>query len=181
MMVNEAARVEEMLIRKLREENLSNVLRMDKTQFLDMDDYVFGEVVISDGAELDRVEGIVAGLVETLIARGTRVDSIVRAVWEVTDIRDHGTAYGQDGAPRAAHEFYVGLKSGTRSETIVVEIGWGTMESFKRKSDREIAEIIRTFVNCELKRGGTSYWDPLKDSRVELSEAAIAFIAARAE
>ena len=181
MIVNEAEKVQDLLLHKLREEYISNVFRADLTQFLDMDDYVFMEVVLSDGAELGRVEAIVADLKHTLSARGTRVDSIVRAVWEVTDVKDHGTAYGKDGAPRAAHEYYVTLKSGRRPTTVIVEIGWGTMESFKRKGDREITEIIRKFVNYELKRGGTSYWDPLKNSRLELTEAAIAFISGRGD
>ena len=179
MMVNEATKIQEMLVQKLREANLSYLLRMDKTQFLDMEDYVFMEVVISNGAELDRVEAIVADLSQSLSARGTRTDSIVRAVWEVTDVLDHGTAYGQDGAPRAAHEFYVTLKSGARLHTVVVEISWGAMESFKGKSNEEIAKIVRKFVSYELKRGGTSYWNSVKYPRLKLSEAAISFISAR--
>jgi hypothetical protein len=195
MMVNEPAQVEEMLIQKLREANLANVLRADKTQVLDMEDYLFLEVVLADGAELHRVAVIVDELQRTLGAHGTRVDTIVRALWEVTEVRDHGTAYGKDGAPRAAHEFYITLKSGMRFETVVVEIGWGSMESFRRKLDaktmggkadentvaREIVKIIRKFVARELQRGGASYWDPLRTQRLELNEPAIAFISAQRE
>src|SRR5262249_32368758 len=101
MMIDEAARVQEMLFEQLREANLSRVLCADKTRFLDMEEYVFMEVVLSDGAELGRVEAIVHDLKETLRGQGRRIDSIVRAVWEVTDVKDHGTAYGADAAPRA--------------------------------------------------------------------------------
>jgi hypothetical protein len=105
MLANEAIQVQDMLLQKLREGNLSNVLRMDLSQFLDMEDFVFAEVVLSDGAELDRVEAIVGELKDAVRARGTKVDCIVRAVWEVTQVKDQGTAYGKDGAPRAAQVF----------------------------------------------------------------------------
>jgi hypothetical protein len=179
MLANNAIQVQDMLLQKLREANLSNVLRMDLSQFLDMEDFVFAEVVLSDGAELDRVEAIVGDLKDAVRACGTKVDCIVRALWEVTQVKDHGTAYGKDGAPRAAHEFYVTVKSGTQVHTVVVEISWGTMEAFRRKRDEEIVKIIRKFVGYQLRRGGTSYWDPLKYPRMELNDAAIAFMSAQ--
>jgi hypothetical protein len=119
----------------------------------------------------------------------------IRTVWEVADVKDHGTAYGKDGAPRAAHEFCVTLKSGSRFETAVVEITWGTMHWFRQKlggqttkgktEEKRVAEelvaIIRRFVEDELRQGGTSYWDPLKYPRRELNELAIAFLSERRE
>lgn len=194
MLVNEARRVQHMLLQKLQEVNLTSVLRLDKTQCLDMEDSVFLEVVLSDGAELERVEAIVAELREAVGARGTRVNSIVRSVWEVTDARSDGTAYGKDGAPRAAREFYVTLKSGTRPHTVVVEITWGTVTSFRHMLDtqtstgkaegnrvrEEVGAITRKFVEFELRQGGTSYWDPLKYPRRELNEPAIVFLSGQA-
>ena len=39
-MVNQAREVEELLTRKLQEANLAKIIRSDKSQFLDMEDYV---------------------------------------------------------------------------------------------------------------------------------------------
>ena len=62
MLVNEANRVQDMLLlERLQENNLEDVFRLGKSQCLDMDDTVFLEVVLPDAVELERVEGIVAG------------------------------------------------------------------------------------------------------------------------
>lgn len=192
MLVNEATHVQDMLLEKLREANLEGLLRRDKSQCLDMEDSVFLEVVLSDGAELERVEAIVAELSEVVGARGTRVDSLVRALWQVIDVTSQGPAYGTDGAPRAAEQFYVALKSGSRMQTTIVEITWGTMALFRHRLDmqtstgktdekrvrEEVVAMIRKFVEYELRQGGTSYWNPLKYPRRELNEPAILFLAA---
>jgi hypothetical protein len=54
MLVNEANLVQDMPVGRLREAHLEGVLRPEKSQCLDMDDTVFLEVVLSDGAELER-------------------------------------------------------------------------------------------------------------------------------
>jgi hypothetical protein len=59
------------------------------------------------------------------------VNGIVRAVWDVVDVKTNGPAYGKDGAPRAAEEFYVTIRSGNRVHTTVVEITWGTVAAVR--------------------------------------------------
>jgi hypothetical protein len=192
MMVNEATQVEELLIRKLQHAHLAKLMLLDKSQFLDMEDYVFMEVVLTDGAELDRVETIVRDLTQNLGARGIKVDSIVRAVWEVTDVQDNGTAHGADGAPRAAREFRVTLKSGNRLQNVIVDVSWGGMEflahklglsrgrtDYQSRLTEEMVKTSRKFVVHELTRGGTSYWNPIKYSHLELNDPAMAFILAQ--
>jgi hypothetical protein len=158
-----------------------------------MEDAVFLEVVVSDGAELERVEAMVDELKEHCRARRTRIDSIVRAVWDVVEVKSHGPAYGKDGAPRAAEEFYVTLRSGNRVHVTVVEITWGTMATVRHrllrgtatgKADEkqlrdEVVALIRKFVECELRQGGTSYWNPVKYPRRELNEPATLFFSTR--
>jgi len=150
-------------------------------------------VVLSDGAELERVEGIVARLKEIFRARGIRVDSLVRAVWDVVDVKSHGPAYGKDGAPRAAEELYLSLKSGNRVHTTVVEITWGTMAAIRYRLGEQAAKgkadekqvrdeafgLVRKFVEYELRQGGLGYWDPLQHPRRELNEPAVLFFSAR--
>jgi len=122
-------------------------------------------------------------------ARGARVDTIVRAVWDVVDVKSHGPAFGKDGAPRAAEEFYVTLKSGNRVHTVVVEISLGAAASVRYSRDRqaltgradekqlrdEVVALIRKFVEYELRQGGLGYWGALKQPRRELNEPAVLF------
>jgi len=122
MLVNEANLVQDMLVERLREANLESVLLPDQSQCLDMEDSVWLEVVLSEGAEFERVEGIVAKVKGAFGARGTRVDGIIRAIWDVVEVKSHGPAYGKDGSPRAAEEFHATLKSGNRIHNVVVEL-----------------------------------------------------------
>jgi len=189
MLLNEATRVQDMLLERLREADLERVLRHGKSQFLDIEDSVFVELVLSDGAELERVEAIVVELSDTLRSRGTKIESIVRAMWDVTEVKSQGPAYGKDGAPRAAEEFYVALRSGSRLHTVAVETTWGTTDAVRHKLSlarptgkfeekqirEELIRLIRRFVEYELRQGGLAYWDPLRHPRRELNEAAVLF------
>jgi hypothetical protein len=193
MLVNEANLVQEMLVHRLREVHREGVLHPEKSQCLDMEGSVWLELVLSDGAELERVEAMVAAVREEFRVRGISVDSIVRAVWDVVDVKSNGPAYGKDGAPRAAEEFYVTMRSGNRVHTTVVEITWGTMAAVRYglggqaatgKADEkqvrdEVFALVRKFVEYELRQGGLGYWDPLKHPWRELNEAAVLFFSSQ--
>jgi len=189
MLVNEANLVQDMLLERLREAHLESVLLPDKSQCLDMEDSVWLEMVLSDGAELDRFETVVAEVKHAFGARGIRVDGIVRAVWAVTDVKSHGPAYGKDGAPRAAEEFHVTLQSSKRVETVAVVITWAAKAAIRARLDGQaptgkaqdnqvrdkVVALVRQFVEYELRQGGLGYWDPLKHQRRELNEPAVLF------
>jgi hypothetical protein len=193
MLVNEANLVQDMLLERLREAHLESVLLPDKSQCLDMEDSVWLEMVLSDGSELERVEGIVAELKEIFRERGTRVDGIIRAVWDVVEGKSHGPAYGKDGSPRAAEEFYATLKSGNRVHSVVVEFTHGATFAVRHRLDGQAATgkadekqvrdavvaLVRKFVEYELRQGGPGYWNPLKHPRRELNEPAVLFFSTR--
>jgi len=189
MLVNEANLVQDMLFERLREAHLEEVLCPEKWQCLDMEDSVWLEVVLSDGAELERVEANVAEVKDAFRARGTRVDTIVRAMWDVVDVQSHGPAYGKDGAPRAAEEFYVTLQSGERAETVAIAITLAATAAIRARLDAEtptgkaqdnqvrdkVVALARKFVDNELRQGGLGYWDPLKHPQREVDEPAVLF------
>jgi hypothetical protein len=193
MLVNEANLVQDMLLERLREAHLESVLLPDKSQCLDMEDSVWLEMVLSDGSELERVEGVVAELKEIFRARGTRVDGIIRAVWDVVEVKSHGPAYGKDGSPRAAEEFYATLKSGNRVHSVVVEFTHGATFAVRQRLDGQAATgkadekqvrdavvaLVRKFAEYELRQGGLGYWNPLKHPRRELNEPAVLFFSTR--
>jgi hypothetical protein len=189
MPVNEASLVRDMLIERLRAANLEGAVCPEKSQCLDMEASVWLELVLSDAAELDRFETIVAEVKHAFGARGIRVDDIVRAVWAVTDVKSHGPAYGKDGAPRAAEEFHVTLQSGDRVETVAVAITWAATAAIRARLDGQaptgkaqdnqvrdtVVALVRKFVEYELRQGGLGYWDPVKHQRRELNEPAVLF------
>jgi hypothetical protein len=193
MLVNEASLVQDMLLERLREAHLESVLLPGKSQCLDMEDSVWLEMVLTDGSELERVEGIVAELKEIFRARGTRVDAIIRAVWDVVEVKSHGPAYGKDGSPRASEEFYATLKSGNRVHSVVVEFTHGATFAVRQRLDGQAAtgkadekqvrdavvELVRKFAEYELRQGGLGYWNPLKHPRRELNEPAVLFFSTR--
>ena len=192
MLVGEAKAVQDMLIERLRAAHLEGVVRPENSHCLDMEDSVWLEVVLSDGARLEYLEAIVAEVKDTFGARGIRVDSIVSAVWAVTDVQSRGPAYGKDGAPRAAEEFHVTLQSGERVETVAVAVTLGATAAIRASLDAEaptgkaqnnlvrvkVVALIRKFVEYELRQGGLGYWNPLKHPRRELNEPAASFFSA---
>jgi hypothetical protein len=189
MLVNQANLVQDMLFERLREAHVEEVLCPEKWQCLDMEDSVWLEAVLSDGAELERVEANVAEVKDAFRARGTRVDSIVRAMWNVVDVQSHGPAYGEDGAPRAAEEFYVTLQSGERAETVAVAITSAATAAIRARLDAEtqtgkaqdnqvrdkVVALVRKLVEYELRQVGLGYWDPLKHPQREVNEPAVLF------
>jgi hypothetical protein len=193
MLVAEANLVQDMLVERLREGHLEEIFRPEKSQCLDMEDSVWLEVVLSDGAELERVEAIVAEVKDVFRARGTQVDGIIRAVWDLVEVKSHGPAYGKDRSPRAAEEFYAALKSGKRVHTVVVEFTHGATIAVRHQLDGQaatgkaedkqvreaIAALVRKFVEYELRQGGLGFWDPLKHPRRELNAPAVLFFSAR--
>lgn len=42
--------------------------------------------------------------------------------------------------------------------------------------ERDIAAVVSTFLELELRHGGTSYWDPLLDPHLEMNEPAISYV-----
>lgn len=195
MLVNGANLVQEMLVDRLRAAHLEGAVRPEKSQCLDIEDSVWLELVLSDGVELERVEAIVAEVKDAFRARGIRIDGIVRAAWKVTDLQSRGPAYGKDGAPRAAEEFYVTLQSGERVETVAVAITWAANAVIRARLDAEaptgkaqnnhvrdkVVALVRKFVEYELRQGGLGYWDPVKHQRRELNEPAVLFFSARGD
>jgi hypothetical protein len=184
------AQVEESLERRLRDAGLAKFVNRDQSQFLDMDDEIFVEVVLNDGTALSDVEKIVRETAQELKPQGIKLDSVVRALWEIVDVKYSGPSRSADGGLRAASEFQVTLKSGERLQRIVVDVFWGATEFLKQKFGLEklkstegslkneeiIAKTVWSFVQHQLSLGGTGYWDPVLYPRLEMNDAAMLFV-----
>src|ERR1700685_2167246 len=98
--------IEELLERRLQEAGLAKFVNKGRSQFLDLSDELFVELVLNDGVVLDDVEKIVRRFAEELKAQGVSLDTIVRALWEVVEVNYVGPSRSPDGGLRAASEFH---------------------------------------------------------------------------
>ncbi len=190
-----STQVEELLERHLREAGLSKFVIREQSQFLDLEDELFVEIVLNDGAHLDDVEKIVRHAAQELKVQGIRLDSVVRALWEIENVSYVGPSRSSNGGLRAAYEFHVTLRSGSRIQRVVVDVSWDALEFLQQKlglkkfetrtegalqrghlNDEMVAKTVRSFVQHELSMGGTSYWNPVLYPRRELNDAAMLFL-----
>lgn len=190
-----AVQVEDLVERRLRDAGLLKFVNREHSQYLDLGDETFVEVVLNDGSPLDDVGRIVRGTSEEVKAQGGRLDSVVRALWEVDAVLYLGPSRSSSGGLRAAYEFEVTLKSGARRQRVIVDVSWSAVEFLRHKlglgkfvygsdnalqkgllSDELVGERVRSFVEHELSLGGTSYWDPILYPRRDLNEAAMLFL-----
>jgi hypothetical protein len=188
-------KVEEILERRLREANLSKFVSKEQSQFLDLQDELFVEIVLIDGAPLDDVERIVRHTAQELNTQGTRLDSVVRTLWEIVEVNYIGPSRAPDGGLRAALEFRAVLRSGSRDCQVTVDVFWGAAEFLERKlglkqfvpnkhralpqghlDEEWVARMVRSFLQHQLSAGGTSFWNPLRYSRLDLNDAVMSFL-----
>lgn len=179
---------------KLELAGLAAALNEEKSQFLDLLDGFFAEIVLNDGSKLAVAERIIRSVKEELEERDVRVDSIVRAVWRVKEINFIGPARGVSGGLKAALEFEAVLESGTRECRVSVELTLAALNMLREKlalSDKvgfpgwarngdvdedTLRKVVREFLDFQLLSGGTSHWDPIRFPKLELKEAAVSYL-----
>jgi hypothetical protein len=184
------SQAEELYERRLRESSLDQLRDRERSQFLDLQGEIFVEIVLNDATRLDDAERIARNLTREFKDQGIHLDSVVRAVWEIVDVNYVGPSRTSDGGLRAALEFQITLKSGTRIHRVIVDVFWGAAEfleekfSLKSKAVRQgnqvskemLAKAVRSFVEHQLTAGGTGFWDPIRFPRLELNDAAMLFL-----
>jgi hypothetical protein len=195
-MILMADQLQSALERRIREAGLAKFYEGQHSQYLDLDGEVFAEVVLNDGSALAEAERLVHQTADELAQQGIKLDSIVRALWEIMSVNYLGGSTTPDLTERrAAEEFRVILKSGSREHQVLVDVTWAAIEILEHKLGlahpttspdhalpaghvlREmVAPAVRTFLEEQLRRGGTSYWDPLLSSRLELTATDMSFL-----
>jgi len=175
--------IEEQLEHRLKEAGLAKFVLREQSQFLNLDDELFVELVLNDASALHDVERVVRHTAEELRANGIRLGSVIRALWEVVEVHFVGPCSAPSGGIRAAWEFRATLNSGTRSCMVTVEVSEAALDVVRQKlgtdgdlDNNTIAGIVRNFLEVELSRGGTSYWDPLLNRRLSLYQAEMSFL-----
>jgi hypothetical protein len=193
-MILMADKLQSTLEKRIREAGLEEFYDGDRSQYLDLDGEVFAEIVLKDGSVLDVAEKLVRQTAEELAQQGIKLESVVRAMWDVESVEYLNAATMPDFSLRAADEFRVVVKSGRRQRQLRVHVTSAATEIVRHKLGlsgsiaadglhpeyflREIlTPRVREFLEHELSRGGTGYWNPLqKDSPIVLTATDMSFL-----
>lgn len=152
----------------------------DKSQVLEMSDGFFLELVINNWARLQDASGVAKRLQDAVKNDKERLDYVVRALWEVEEIGDPVIAYGENGSPRTAVQYPVVLRSGEKRIQVGVEVTYLASEHLKElgfRNRNDVKQLIRTYIEKQLRLGGTSYWDPEKYPVVEINSSTASYVA----
>jgi hypothetical protein len=167
----------------LRTANLLQYLDEEQSQFLDFPDGWFAEIVVKDGSMLPKIETILQGF-KTGLKRdqGIELSEIVRPIWNISKIERVGPSVSFPGLEPAVR-FSVGLQSGSLPCTVRVDITEAALALIREKlrdtkapEDAAVYELVQEFVRLWLSHGGTSFWDPRQESRLELNAPAFMYL-----
>jgi hypothetical protein len=167
----------------LRQAGLLQYLDEEETQFLEFPDGWFAELVVKDGSKVREVESVVQRFKADLRReQAVELDEIVRPVWRLAKIERVGPSVSFPELEPAVR-FAAGLQSGSLSCNVTVDVTEAALgvirERVKRTGapeDAALLEVVGEFVKFELAHGGKSYWDPRRDSRLELNAGALMYL-----
>jgi hypothetical protein len=191
-----SVQLEDLVEHQLREAGLFQFVSREHSQYLDLEDgLLFLELVLTDGTPLNDIEKIVRRTSDQVKAQGGKLDSVVRALWWVEEVRYIGPSRSPNGGLRAAYAFEVTLMSGARRQRVTVDVSWGAVEFLRNKlglgkfvsgsenalqkghlTDELLGERVRSYIEHELSLGGISYWDPIRYPQRDLNDAAMFFL-----
>jgi hypothetical protein len=188
------AELETILSDRLTVTGLSTAVNGEMSQFLDLSDGFFAEIVLNDGSKLVQTEQILRDVRQELNERGVRLDSIVRAIWTVKDIQFIGPARGVSGGVKAALEFGAILESGSRQCRVSIELSLAALNRLREKlalsekvgftgwvrnadvDEDTLRKVVAEFLDFQFSSGGASYWDPIRFPKLELKEPAVSYL-----
>jgi hypothetical protein len=179
---------------KFEQAGILAALNEEKSQFLDLSDGFFAEIVLNDGSKLSGAERIVRTVKEQLGEKGVRIDSIVRAVWKVKEIDFVGPARAVSGGLKAALEFEATLESGSRQCKVTIELTLAALNKLREKlalpekvgfpgwagnddvDEATLKKVVAEFLDFQIATGGESYWDPILFPKLELNEWTVSYL-----
>jgi hypothetical protein len=138
----------------------------------------FVELVLNDASPLAYVEDT---LKQLGIEHGLHLEVIVRSVWSVENLAFVGAALAPDGGLSAVTEVQALLTSDKQMRRVTVDVLRALTDFLKqrypdatRATFENLAnQLVRTYVEDELRLGGDSYWNPLVSSHRELSDGTL--------
>jgi hypothetical protein len=129
---------------------LRYVLRDRSQLFEDPEDPrgFFVEIVLSDGSMLDKAKRLIELIHSDMEARGSHLDSILRAVWSVKKVEKVGVSRGNSGGIKSAVDFSAVLESGARQADVVVEVSMPALRKLRENvaSEGQVLEAVGDFL-----------------------------------
>ncbi len=180
---------------RLQSAEIANYLDRHQTQFLEVGESIFVELVLTEGEKLAAAQKVCRQAVEELQTSNVAVQFVVRALWHVVQgsIRYEGRSRGPSGGLRTALEFGATLQAGHYQTRVSVAVTLAALDVVRQKlnisgqilgwapqkgdvSEETLKSIVKSYLELYLSFGGMSYWDPLAAPHIDLNEAAMSFL-----
>lgn len=158
-----ADQVKEETERKLQSLGLLSALDLRRTQFLDLPDGTFAELVLVDAGREEEIREALSGF-------DPEVDLRIHPIWKTETVGEPEIAISQSGGIIAARIVAVRLRSGSAVTDVQVAITWLAEQELKQMLGMEpdLKKLAREYVENWLQWGGESYWDPRRHQRLEI-------------
>jgi hypothetical protein len=172
-----AQQVVDYLTEKLGAERLLDFV-VEK-RVLEFPDEFLAEVVLNDGTKLEEARSLADAVQGEFRAKGVELDSIVRAQWHVDAVKKVA-GHELPGLPAGPVGllFQCALRSGGRTQDVWVDVTSSAFQALRPlgTSDEALENSVRDFLRRRLSVGGPGYWDPIRDSRLELDARAAQYL-----
>ena len=138
----------------------------------------FVELVLQDGSLIEHGEGIILDLATTFPGKHehVRVEGVVRAHWVVGSITHVGLCRDESGLLKNAECYKAELVSGRGRQNVEVEVLPSAFDEIERAmgaGDMFVQQVIRQLLEHDLKKGGLSYWHPIKHPKQSINQMAV--------
>jgi len=137
------------------------------------------EVVLNDGTKLEDAKSLADAVQDELREKGVELDSIVRTQWDVDTVKKvAGNELPGLPAGPAGLLFQCILRSGGRTQDVWVDVTSPAYQALRPLggTDQALENSVRDFLRHRLSVGGPGYWDPIRDSRLELDARAAQYL-----
>jgi hypothetical protein len=168
------AMVSEREIDELLREGLSEHGVLGQLENLDLfttPEGVLVEVVLRDALALEQAQRAVQDAERQLGHERVFLLPTVRALWEVSNVRKIDTASPSGVPAEVLGALFKGsLKSGELVQEVWVAMTPSALRVLRplAANDEALANLVRDFLRHRLSVGGPGYWNPIRDSRLEL-------------
>jgi hypothetical protein len=173
MAVGVQQKVDELLRESLKNRGVVEG-QVDEIDLFPTPEGILAEVVLRDASALDQARQATEELEGRLESEHIALLPTVRALWTVESIERIEIANPPGVPPELVGLlFRATLKSGTRHQEVWVAVTPSAQQVLRPLAPNDLAwlELIRAFLGHRLAIGGPSYWDPIRDQKVELGES----------
>ena len=169
--------VVELLTERLRSERLLG--SVIEKRVLEFPSEFLAEVVLNDGTKLEDAKRLAGAVQHELREKGIGLDTIVRAQWDVETVKKvAGSELAGVPAGPVGLLFQGILRAGGCTQDVWVDVTSPAYQVLRPLggADQALGDSVRAFLRHRLSVGGPGYWDPVRDSRLELDAKAAQYL-----